>query len=36
VPKEIHFVPELPMTASGKVQKAGLRQQLLKAAGPTG
>jgi acyl-CoA synthetase (AMP-forming)/AMP-acid ligase II len=33
VPKEIHFVPELPMTASGKVQKAGLRQQLLKAAG---
>ena len=36
VPKEIHFVPELPMTASGKVQKAGLRQQLLKAAGATG
>ena len=36
VPKEIHFVPELPVTASGKVQKAGLRQQLLKAAGATG
>jgi acyl-CoA synthetase (AMP-forming)/AMP-acid ligase II len=27
VPKEIHFVESLPQTASGKVQKAALRQQ---------
>jgi acyl-CoA synthetase (AMP-forming)/AMP-acid ligase II len=36
VPKEIHFLSELPSTASGKVQKAVLRQQLLKAARVTG
>ncbi|WP_267307488.1 AMP-binding enzyme [Mycobacterium barrassiae] len=28
VPKEIHLVKSLPQTASGKVQKANLRQQL--------
>jgi acyl-CoA synthetase (AMP-forming)/AMP-acid ligase II len=28
VPKEIHFKDSLPQTASGKVQKAALRQQL--------
>jgi acyl-CoA synthetase (AMP-forming)/AMP-acid ligase II len=28
VPKEIHLVESLPQTASGKVQKAALRQQL--------
>jgi fatty-acyl-CoA synthase len=28
VPKEIHLVDALPQTASGKVQKAALRQQL--------
>lgn len=28
VPKEIHFTGALPQTASGKVQKAALRQQL--------
>lgn len=31
-PKEIHFLPELPVTASGKVQKAVLRRQLRTAA----
>jgi len=28
VPKEIHLANALPQTASGKVQKAALRQQL--------
>jgi acyl-CoA synthetase (AMP-forming)/AMP-acid ligase II len=28
VPKEIHLTDALPQTASGKVQKAALRQQL--------
>jgi acyl-CoA synthetase (AMP-forming)/AMP-acid ligase II len=28
VPKEIHFIDALPLTATGKVQKAVLRQQL--------
>jgi acyl-CoA synthetase (AMP-forming)/AMP-acid ligase II len=30
VPKEIHFRDSLPQTASGKVQKAALRQQLIE------
>jgi acyl-CoA synthetase (AMP-forming)/AMP-acid ligase II len=33
VPKEIHFVPALPLTASGKVQKAVMRQRLLERPG---
>lgn len=32
VPKEIHFLPELPVTASGKVQKAELRRRLRTTA----
>jgi acyl-CoA synthetase (AMP-forming)/AMP-acid ligase II len=33
VPKEIHFVAELPMTASGKIQKTALRQAARAGAG---
>jgi fatty-acyl-CoA synthase len=31
VPKEIHLTDTLPLTATGKVQKALLRQQLREA-----
>ena len=33
-PKEIHFVDALPMTSSGKVRKATLRQQLAPTPTP--
>lgn len=32
VPKEIHLVESLPLTASGKVQKASLRERFTKAS----
>ena len=34
VPREVRFVPEFPMTASGKVQKFKLREEHLRASAP--
>jgi acyl-CoA synthetase (AMP-forming)/AMP-acid ligase II len=32
VPKQVEFMPSLPLTPSGKVMKRALREQLLRGA----